>query len=719
MSLFPVILCGGAGTRLWPASHAGRPKQFTAFIGEHSLFQQTVSRMAGLPGAEQILVVAGRAHADMIDAQLKELRVDAVVLLEPEARDSAPAIAAACAWIAARDPEGIAIIVASDHHVPDAEAFRAAALTAARAAKDARIVTMGVKPRAPSTAYGYIAPGDALGEVRAVRSFVEKPDAATAQSYVDAGYLWNSGNFVAQAATLLAELDQYAPAIASAARAAVAQAQPHANASILGEAFRAAPKISIDYAVMEKTARTAVVPVDFAWSDLGAWDAVRDASEKDAAGNASYGEPILINAANTLVRVSGARVAVIGVSNVAVVVEGNQVLVCDLAQSQAVKAAVDRMRASPQQREAPFTTVDAAAHWFDQWLRTSALPLWWTLGADHVRGGYHETLTQAGEPTYVPRRARVQARQAFVYARAGHMGWGGPWRDAAWHGLGYMLDQYRRPDALFRTLVDGAGAPLDDSAKNYDQAFVLLAMAEVQRADTSAQLEPEATALLHALQSRRHTAGGFREDGAHPFQSNAHMHLFEAALGWVEAGGGTHWHALADEIANLALAHFIDTEGGFVREFFDDAWSPAPGADGQRVEPGHQFEWAWLLHRWGAKGNADATKAARRLYAAGLHGVDATRHVAIDALSDDLAPLERSARLWPQTEFLKAALVLGDDAQILTAARAVAAYLDTPIKGLWRDKMTDAGELADEPAPASSFYHVIIAIDELRKRTVA
>ncbi len=717
MSLFPVILCGGAGTRLWPASHAGRPKQFTAFIGERTLFQETALRMAGLPGAERLLVVAGCAHGDMIDVQLKELSLDATVLLEPEARDSAPAIAAACVWIAARDPNGIAIIAASDHHVPDAEAFRAAALTAARAATEARIVTIGVKPRAPATAYGYIAPGEALGDVRAVESFVEKPDAATAQFYVDAGYLWNSGNFVAQAATLLGELDQLAPAIAGAACEAVAQARPQANALVLGDAFRSAPKISIDCAVMEKTTRGVVVPVDFAWSDLGAWDAVRDASDKDERGNASCGDALLIGAEDSLIRASGgARIAVIGAKNLAVIAEGDQVLVCDLDQAQAVKTAVDHMRARPQQRRFPFADIAGAARWFDQWLKTSALPLWWTLGADHEHGGFHEALTQAGGPANLPRRARVQARQAFVYARAGAMDWRGPWRDAASHGLRYMLDKYRRPDSLYRTLVDPTGAPLGDSAKNYDQAFVLLAMAEIQRADSSVQLEPDAAAILKALQARRHAAGGFREDGAHPFQSNAHMHLFEAALAWIDAGGGPQWRDLANEIAALALASFIDAHGGFAREFFDSAWRPAPGDDGRRLEPGHQFEWAWLLHRWGAMGHADATQAAQRLFTAGLQGVDPIRGVAIDALRDDLSPLEASARLWPQTEFLKAALSLGDGAQILTAARAVAAYIDTPVRGLWRDRITEAGVFVDEPAPASSLYHLVTAIDELLKR---
>ena len=719
MSLYPVILCGGAGTRLWPASHAGRPKQFTAFVGERSLFQNTVRRVADLPGADGLLVVAGVLHAAMIDRQLRALGVTATVLLEPDARDSAPAIAAACAWIAARDPEGIAVIVASDHHVPDSQAFRDAALIAAGAAAGARIVTMGVTPRVPSTAYGYIAPGGPLDGVRELSRFVEKPDAATAQSYVDAGYLWNSGNFVASAATLLGELEAFEPALAASAREAVAQASAQDHGLLLGPAFRSAPKVSIDYAVMERTTRAAVLPVDFAWSDLGAWDAVREVSDTDAAGNAVYGTPVLIDASHNLVRAGGgAQVAVIGVSHLAVVAEGPHVLVCDLTQAQAVKTAVERLKALPVHVEPPFADLDGASRWFDQWLTTRALPLWWTLGADHVHGGFHEVLAPNAEAPAWPRRARVQGRQAFAYARAARLGWAGPWRPAVSHGLEFLNAKYRRADGLYRTLVDATGAPLDDTAKTYDQAFVLLALAELHHGEPRASLEADATALLAAIRARRLPTGGYREDGDHPFQSNAHMHLFEAALAWIDAGGGAEWRQLAEEIAALALTRFIDADHGFVREFFDEAWRPAPGADGRRLEPGHQFEWAWLMQRWASMGGGRAAaEAAGRLFAAGLRGVDPTRGVAIDATQDDFSPLETTARLWPQTEYLKAAIAIGDEARTLAAAQALVRYLDTPIGGLWHDRMSAHGVLTAEPAPASSLYHLIVAVAELRSHT--
>jgi len=712
--VYPVIMCGGAGTRLWPASVPQRPKQFLSLTGELSMFQETVRRVAAIPGTAQVVVVAGQGHGALIAEQLAALDTAAVVLLEPQARDSAPAMAAACAWIESCDPQGVAVVVAADHHIPDAAAFQRAAEQAVAAAQSGHIVTLGVTPREPSTAYGYISPGEMVhGAARRVAAFVEKPDAATAQAYIDQGYLWNSGNFVVAARDLLAELEAFAPQIATSARAAVAEATGGecGGAQVLGPAFGQAPKISIDYAVMEKTRRAAVLPVDFAWSDLGAWDAVWAASPRDEAGNAIRGEALAVAAQDCLVRApSGTQVTLIGVKDLAVVVNQGQVLVCNLSASQQVKTAVDQLKAEHREilpAPAPFDTVGGAQVWFDRWLRTSALPLWWTLGADHVCGGFHDALTPEGVPVAGPRRSRVQTRQTFVYATAGLMGWQGPWRQAAWHGMTYFLDRFRRPDGLFRALVSPAGEPLDETAALYDQAFALLAMATLNAADPGhVDLASEGRRLLEALQTLRHPAGGFREEGAHPFQANAHMHLLEAAMAWAEAGGEPEWQALAAEIVELALTRFIDADGGYLREFFDADWAPAPGEDGRLIEPGHQFEWAWLLVRWSQMtAEPRVLPAARRLYATGQKGIDPARAVAINALNDDLTVRDAGARLWPQTEWLKAALILGQDP--LLPAKALARYLDTPALGAWRDVWAASGGFKAEPAPASSLYHVV------------
>jgi mannose-1-phosphate guanylyltransferase/mannose-6-phosphate isomerase len=714
VAVFPVIMCGGSGTRLWPASQPAWPKQFIALVGERSSFQDTVLRVAGLAEARAPLIVAGVSHRAAIQAQLAELGIEAVLLLEPEARDSAAAMAAAAAWIEREDPEGVAVVVSADHHIPDGAAFRRFMDQAVGGARTGAIVTLGVRPAGASTAYGYIRAGEGQDDIRPVAAFVEKPDAATAQAYVEAGYLWNSGNFVVSAKTLADELTAHAPAVLAAARAAVAEGVAIDGVTVLGAAFRGAPKISIDYAVMEKTARAAVLPVDFAWSDLGAWDAVAAATPVDEAGNGGSASALFVNAANSFVRApEGVQVAVIGARDIAVVVEGSSVLVCDLSHSQSVKTAVDQLKALGRdgaKATGGFKTLAEASAWYDRWLRTSALPLWWSLGADHEHGGFREGLTPQGEPWLAPRRARVQARQAYVYVAAGAIGWTGPWRQAAWHGLDGFLADFRREDGLFRTLVDTDGAPLDETALLYDQAFALLAMAELHRTEPGRiDLVAEAKALRASLQAIRHPAGGFRESVGQHFQSNAHMHLLEAALAWSEAGEAS-WDGLADEIVGMALTRFIDPEHGFLREFFDATWAPKPGNDGRIVEPGHQFEWAWLLERWGvSRGRGDARAAARKLFAHGIKGIDPVRGVAVNQLWDDLSVKDAGARLWPQTEYLKAALILGEESHAVAAANALKLYLDTPALGVWRDKLGADGRFVEEPAPASSFYHITCA----------
>ncbi len=714
MAIYPVVLCGGSGTRLWPASRPERPKQFLDLVSDASLFQETVGRVA--PLAEDggaVLVVAGRDHAAAIEAQLGDM--PAVLLVEPEGRDSAPAMAAAGEWIFRRDPAGVALFVASDHHIPDAEDFRAAVRDGVRAAETGRIVTFGVKPTEPSPAYGYIQPeGPGLAPVR---RFVEKPDRARAAEYVAAGYLWNSGNFVARADVLLEELAAHAPEVARAARAAL----PRTDAARveLEPAFAAAPRISIDYAVMEKSGRVSVLPVGFGWSDLGAWDAVA------ATGGASRGLWIGGDGdgANLVRAAEGMVIATAGVSDLAIIAEPDAVLVCHLSRSQEVKGLVERLRElSPAHLHGAATeasSFEARAADFDRWMRLTALPLWATLGVD-ADGGFREALAADGSPVGDFRRARVQTRQAWVYAVAGQAGWAGPWRRLTVEALDRFVATNRRLDGLYRTRVSIEGAVLDDTASLYDQAFALLAFA----AAAEAGIEPDvmadrAHALREALSALALPEGGWREDAGHPHQANAHMHLFEACQAWAAVEPGREWTAMSDTIAGLARRYFIDPDGGFLREFFAPDWSPAPGEAGRLVEPGHQFEWAWLLTRWGrARGDDWAATAAGRLYEAGLRGVDATRGVAVDELDDRLELRSGRARLWPQTERLKAALILGDRVPASHAGEALKGlqlYLEPT--GLWRDKLEPDGRFVDEPAPASSLYHIAAAWVQLREST--
>jgi mannose-1-phosphate guanylyltransferase / mannose-6-phosphate isomerase len=352
VAVVPVILSGGTGTRLWPLSREGYPKQFWPLASERTMLQETAARATG-PGFGPPIVVCNEAHRFLVAEQLRAAGVEgARILLEPAGRNSAPAIAAAALVAAERDgAEAVLWILAADHAVADLPALHAALRQAAAAAWAGRIVTFGMRPTAPETGYGYIEAGEALADapgVSAVLRFVEKPDAARARDFVAGGrHLWNSGMFVATAATLLAELDRHAPAVLAAVRPAVAAAGSDLDFCRLGaEAFRAAPSLSIDYAVMERTDRAAVVPAFIGWSDIGSWDALWAAAARDAEGNAAVGPVELVDCAGCYVRSEGALTAAVGLRDAVVVATEDAVLVMPRDRAQDVRLLVERLRAA-------------------------------------------------------------------------------------------------------------------------------------------------------------------------------------------------------------------------------------------------------------------------------------------------------------------------------------------------------------------------------------
>ncbi|HEY5105866.1 MAG TPA: sugar phosphate nucleotidyltransferase [Caulobacteraceae bacterium] len=343
--IVPVILCGGAGVRLWPASTPDHPKQFIALIGERSLFQQAVMRVSAIAGASAPLIVVGVDLLTIARAQLDEIGVSATLLAEPQGRDSGPALLAAAMWIARKDPSAIVVAVASDHDIPDLDAFCACAATAAVAAGGGDIVTFGVRPDRPAGQYGYIEPGEAIGGtggLRRIVRFIEKPDAERAARLITAGALWNSGNFVFRVDAFLAEAMAHAPAMVSTVAKAVDTASVNAGEAALGACFSLAEKSSIDVALMEKTARAAVLPIDYAWSDLGSWRAVWAASPRDADGNAITGAGAAWKSRDCLVRAdAGIRIVAVGLKNVGIIVVGGMVLVCDLDAGGEMKQALE------------------------------------------------------------------------------------------------------------------------------------------------------------------------------------------------------------------------------------------------------------------------------------------------------------------------------------------------------------------------------------------
>ena len=352
--IIPLIMCGGAGTRLWPASREVHPKQFLPLFGTRSTFQDTLMRVSDATLFERPIVITNNAYRFMVLEQLAEIGLEADVLLEPMRRDSGPAIAAGAAFAQTRDQDAIVLALAADHVVRDTAAFVTACREGLTAAEAGHIVTFGVQPERPATEYGYISPGEIIaGKVRTVAKFVEKPDADTAAGYVKSGYLWNSGNFMFRAAVLLDEYRKVDPGSVQAVADSVAKAGSDLGFIKLdNDAFASARSISIDYAVMEKTSRTAVVPVACGWSDVGSWHAVWELSDKDEQGNAARGPSLFEDSRNCNVVTDRALVALEGVDDLVVVATQDAVLVSRQKDANGLKRLVAKLKmVAPQVTE--------------------------------------------------------------------------------------------------------------------------------------------------------------------------------------------------------------------------------------------------------------------------------------------------------------------------------------------------------------------------------
>lgn len=349
-TLCPVILSGGAGTRLWPLSRELYPKQLLPLASERSLLQDT-ARRAGSADFACPVVVCNEEHRFVIAEQLRQLGIaPRALMLEPAARNTAPAAAAAAAFLLRDDPDTLMLILPSDHVIRDEAAFHAAVSAAAAAARSGRLVTFGIKPAHPETGYGYIQRGAVLADTPgaySVARFVEKPDLATAKTYLaDGTWLWNSGMFLFPARLFLDEVAAFEPAIAEAAQRAVASARADLDFLRLDDApFKASPSKSIDYAVMERTQRAAVVPADPGWSDVGAWSALWDIGARDAAGNVIAGDVVTLDTQGSYLRsVDGTLLATIGLDNMVIVVTRDVVLAMDKSRAQDVKQIVDELK---------------------------------------------------------------------------------------------------------------------------------------------------------------------------------------------------------------------------------------------------------------------------------------------------------------------------------------------------------------------------------------
>ncbi len=356
MNVYPVILSGGVGTRLWPVSREAHPKQLHALTSPHTMIQETVLRVRGeLVGDVAFrdpLVVCNRRHAETIVQQFEALDIAPyAVIAEPVGRNTAPAAALAALTLNQTGADGVLLLLPADHHITDVGAFREATARAAHLASEGYLVTYGIVPSRPETGYGYIRRGEPLPAADscfAVDAFVEKPERERAESFLAAGtYYWNGGIFAVRSDVLIEEMARHCPAILDAARTALdAGHQSNRVYAPDARAFAACPAESIDYAVMEHTARAAVVPADMGWNDVGSWTAIHDVAVQDADGNTVAGDVILSDVRNSLVRASSRLVAVAGIDDVVVVETEDAILVTTRERAQSVKGIVTALKAA-------------------------------------------------------------------------------------------------------------------------------------------------------------------------------------------------------------------------------------------------------------------------------------------------------------------------------------------------------------------------------------
>lgn len=348
--IHPVILSGGSGTRLWPLSRASYPKQLLPLVSERTLLQETAARTLNDVGFAAPLVICNEEHRFLVDEQLRQVGIEPqAILLEPMARNTGPAIAAAAMWLLARDPDALMLVQPSDHVIGETMEFHRAVMRGLAAAQDGHLVTFGIKPDRPDTGYGYIQAGTSLAGidgVMAVGRFIEKPDLATAEGFLASGnFLWNSGIFLLSARAYLGELTRLNPEMMAACERAVQGGSADlAFFRLAADAFGGSPSLSIDHAVMEHTHRAAVVPVDMAWSDVGSWRALRDIGASDTDGNVFHGDVLANRVHGSYIRTEGKLVAAVGVDNLVIVATEDAILVAGADEGAQISSLVETLR---------------------------------------------------------------------------------------------------------------------------------------------------------------------------------------------------------------------------------------------------------------------------------------------------------------------------------------------------------------------------------------
>ncbi|CAN7368751.1 mannose-1-phosphate guanylyltransferase/mannose-6-phosphate isomerase [Mesorhizobium caraganae] len=728
------VMSGGVGSRLWPLSREDNPKQFHDLSGDGSMLAKTLRRLTARPeGETPIFLIAAERHAERVHADLAGLDLSGGgPLFEPTGRNTAAAVALAALRTLSEFGDSLVLVVPSDHEIATPKQFWQSVEVGSEAALAGRLVVFGIRPTQPETGYGYIEVSGENSGVFDVSRFVEKPDLATAQSYLKAGtFYWNTGIFLFRAGAMRDAFAAFQPDIWQATEAAYKAATSDLSGLYMPlELYAAIPSNSIDYAIMERAKDIAMVPAGFRWNDLGSWQSLLDVGPADAKGNVVVGDVVAIDCENSYIRSDGRLLSAIGMKDVAIVSTADATFVAPVSHSQHVKKIVEQLEKSGR-LETRFTPahdrVIESGAWrrrVHHWLFEETLPLWSTAGVDERHGGFHEALGFDAQPMVKPKRMRTTARQIYAFAVAKARGWDGPADRLIAHGIAFMAGKGRTDrGGWVRTLnVDGSVADATEDA--YDHSCVLLALAHAHMCGNpeALRLGQETFVFLDAhLEDARMT--GFLEtsDGEGERRSNPHMHLLEAFLAWYEATGDRTYLRRAARIIDLFRSHFFDAESWTLGEFFDAGWKPAAGEKGTWTEPGHHFEWASLLTDFAARsGQSELSNFARKLYASAIaNGLNRATGLAYGAVSRQGLPLDLVSRSWPQAEAIKAAIALdgsgGPDLKPEIEARVGRLFrwhVDPAPLGLWIDRIDERGRSLASDVPASIFYHLVCALTQ-------
>lgn len=678
------------------------------------------ARIIGSAAFDKVVVEQSRSSHAKIDK----------FILEPCIRDTCAAVAAAIADIADDNPEQIVLVLPSDHHVADVDGFNSVIKQAADAvAKDGGIMTIGVKPTRAETQFGYIERADGNGPVYDVKCFTEKPELSVAEQYVASGsFFWNAGIFMFQAGEMANEFEEQQPMIWEKAVGAVKNGLLSGSCLYLDEDyFKACPKTSIDYGIMENAACIRTIEAAFDWNDLGSWSQLHETACKDNDNNVCIGDVTTVGVTNSYIRVEDRPIAIAGLDNIVVVSLPDALMIVDKDQSHLVKDlhnAITKTEWPPKQLAVSGKQVPYISK-VESWIFDSALPYWATKGFDYDHGGVHEALDYQGNPVDLgQKRLRVLARQIYCYAEAHMMGWNGDSAGIINHCVDTLINTGWHKDGGFIHLYNLDGTVQDDKRDAYDQCFVLLAFASLWKASKNPLAKKWGEKTLRFMEEEFGDPenGGFYEtpEKSGTRRANPHMHFFEAMIAWYEATGDQQYLDRAGKIVDLFKDKFFDKENWRLHELFDENWQPYDN-DVNKVEPGHHYEWVWLLLKYAKlSGDNSVKEYARKLYATALSfgHYPKTDGVALH-MHYDGSDLSETARMWCQTEGLKAALAMKEHGMSVDGNLATRMldqiynrYLNTPQVGGWYDAADSQGRIVSTDMPSSTFYHIIVAFAE-------